>query len=348
MQMDAPIRARADGMGAVEVYKRVLTKERIDVYYNGVLSVAESGPHGLGVVPAVHLQALPFDQPEHSLPAASGIERIVARMDSLMTQAGAVGARFANPTLATFGFKVGRNSDVQRFGRMIDGAPKDGRAEYIEATTASITQLLEAMREADRHLRDTCPEVLFSSDAAQESAEARSLRGNSFELKMEAMRGGIYGELCRVTGMAVALDANRAFGEEDEQFIIHAPPVLPRGVKSELEALALIEPKIKRSDYIRHLQRLALVPADADPESYAAEVADEQAARATTFFDGQAPASQEDAGDAPEEDAMDLPDDMIEDLQSIRDELQQPDPDLDAISETVNALLERSRADQPR
>ena len=260
-------------------YKRVLTKTHIEVYRNGELQPQESGEHGLGAVPCVHLQAQPFDQPEHGLPAAAGVERLLAKMDSLATQISAIGTRYANPTLALFGFKVGAGTEVQRFGRMIDGAPTDGRAEFIEAKSASVPGLLEAMRELDKHLRDTSPEVLFASDAAQESAEARSLRGNAFELKMLTMRAGIYSGLTEATAYAVALEGNRPYDpEHDEVFRIDAPPVLPRNQKLELEILEMLKPSLKRADYTRHLQRLGYVPKEADPEAYATEVAAEQTA----------------------------------------------------------------------
>jgi len=249
-------------------YKRVLTRTRIDVYRNGDHVGAESGEHGLGVVPCVHLQAIPFDQPEHSLPAPAGIERPLMRMDSLATQMGAIGSRYANPTLALFGFKVGRNSDVQRFGRMIDGAPSDGRAEYLEAKSASIPGLLDSMKELDRHIRDTSPEVLFASDAAQESAEARSLRANAFEAKMATMRADIYAALVEVTGYALALDAGKPWGPTFDIYKIDAPPILPRNTKAELETLLLVKPDLTHADYIRNLQRLGFVPSEIEPGDY--------------------------------------------------------------------------------
>lgn len=249
-------------------YKRVLTRTRIDVYRNGEHVPAESGEHGLGVVPCVHLQAIPFDQPEHSLPAPAGIERPLMKMDSLATQMGAIGNRYANPTLALFGFKVGPSSDVQRFGRMIDGAPADGRAEYLEAKSASIPGLLSSLQELDRHIRDTSPEVLFASDSAQESAEARSLRANAFEAKMETMRAGIFAALVEVTGYALAMDAGQAWGDDFDVFEIDAPPILPRNIKAELEHLHLIKADLTHADYVRHLQRLGFVARDVEPNDY--------------------------------------------------------------------------------
>lgn len=277
---------RRDGKGAptTDRYERVLTRGRIDIYRNGVLSEGESGPHNAGVVPLVHLRCLPWDQPEHSLCAAAGVERGLMKLDSLATQISAIGTRYGNPTMVVRGAKLGANSRAQRFGYMIDGVPADGAVEYLEAKFANIPALLQHMQALHSHIRDTSPEFLFASDAAQESAEARSLRGQAFEAKMRSMRGRVYGALAEITGVAVAMDQNRAFDLGESLYKIEAPPILPRNIKVELESLELVKSAIKRADYVRHLQRLGMVGMEHDPEAYAAEVQDETAARAAAFF----------------------------------------------------------------
>ncbi len=256
----------------LHTYKRILTRDRIEVYKDGELQAAQSGPHGLGVVPCVHLQAIPWDQPEHSLPAPAGVERALMKMDSISTQVRAIGNRYANPTLITYGFKVGGSSDVQRFGRMIDGAPVNGKAEYVEAEFSSIPALLDELKALDQHIRDTSPEVLFASDAARESAEARSLRANAFELKISSMRAGVYESIAEVTGYALALEANQKWGPTFDVFHIDAPPILPKNLTQELDLLQKVKPDLTRADYIRHLQRLGFVPDDVEPEAYAKAV----------------------------------------------------------------------------
>lgn len=270
------------GSPTVHRYERILTRTHVEVLRDGVrISYA---PHGLGVPPIVHLQALPWDQPEHSLPAPAGVERALMILDGLATQGKAIGNRYAQPTLVTYGFKLGAGSSVARFGRMIDGAPKDGKAEYLESALASMPHILDYMKEMHAHIRDTSPEFLFASDAARESAEARSMRGDAFRAKMEEMRAGVFAGLAEVTAMAVAMDEARPFDLGTVPYRIEAPPVLPRSIKVEVETLNLIQADMKRSDRIRALQRLGLVSNEHDPEAYVAEVMDETADRASQFF----------------------------------------------------------------
>jgi hypothetical protein len=284
--LSEPMRERREvgGMGAVTEYRRILTRDEIIVEVNGKRDDAQSGRHRLGAVPAVHLQAIPWDQPEHGLPAPFGIERALMRLDSLMTQAGAVGNRFGNPTLWTKGFRLGASSQVARFGRMIDGIPADGEVGYLEAGAEGLKGLLPWLQQLVSHIRDTTPEFLFASDAAQESAEARSLRGQAFESKMLEMRGPWHAGLAEATAMAVAMDEDRALDVETNPYTIDAPPVLPQNVGREIETLKSIEHRIKRADFTRGLQRLGIVSNEHDPEVYTREVDDEQAGRATQFF----------------------------------------------------------------
>lgn len=272
------------GLSTFRNYRRILTATRVEVWLDGKLDEAQSGDHNLGVVPIVHMQAMPWDQPEHSLPAPFGIERALMKLDSYATQLGAIGNRFGNPTLVTYGYKLGASSDVQRFGRMIDGAPADGRTEYLEAGADAMASMLASWREIIAHVRDVTPEFLFASDAAQESAAARSLRGQAFEAKMLEMREINFAALAEVTAMAVAMDAGQPYDDEEQPFRIDAPPIMPRHVGTEIEGLLLVRDAIKRADFTRHLQRLGIIGNDQDPEAYTREVADEQAERTTAFF----------------------------------------------------------------
>jgi hypothetical protein len=99
--------------------------------------------------------------------------------------------------------------------------------------------------------------------------------------------------------MAVAMEVRQRLDPDRyDKFRIDAPPILPRNVKAELEALDLVKGDLKRADRIRHLQRLGLVDATVDPEKYAAEVQDEQAVRAEQFF-ADTPAAGTDNGTPP-------------------------------------------------
>lgn len=277
-------------------YKQVIDGKTITTTVNN--GTPEVVTHNLGVPPVVHLRCIPWGtEPGHSLNAVEGIERAVATVDAMFTQQHAIASRFANPTLVTYGFKVAHNSDVNRFGRTITGVPKDARVEYLTGTS-TIKETIEVVKEIDRHIRDTSPEFLFASDGAQESGEARNMRARAFIAKIEDIRDRVYPELARVLAMAVALEERRELDEGiDAVFTVKGPPVLPQSVVSELTALTEAERWMKRADIVRHLQRIGLVTPDADPDEYAAEVADEQAAKATAFLMGDArPGGSGDAG----------------------------------------------------
>jgi hypothetical protein len=272
---------------AATSYRRVVTRETVTVTRNGTLSEKESGPHGLSVVPMVHLRAKPLIQPEHSLSAPEGIARLLMRADALVTQNAAIANRYGNPTLVARGFKVGAEgaAKVGRFGRMFDGVPKDGALEYVSVGEGVLPHLLEQQRDILKHIEQTAPEFVFASDAPQESGTARNMRVRSFALKMERMRRGFYRALSEVTAMAVSMErGGPAYDPDACPFKIDAPPVVPANLSEELTNLALVKPDIKRADYVRHLQRLGVVDTDEDPETYASEVADETAVRATQFF----------------------------------------------------------------
>jgi len=264
-------------------YKRVLTAEDVTVYRDGVRVPEESGRHTAKVVPFVHLRCLPWDAPEHSLPAAHGVERAIMRLDAQATQIGAITTRFANPLLAIFGAKLGANSNVAQFGRFVDGMPADGRLEYLEAKFSSIPSVLDTMRFINSQVRDMNPEFLFASDAAQESGEARSMRGQALTSKIMEMRGSVFASLAEATEIGVAMTEGRAFDLGSIPYRIDAPPVLPVNAAKEVVAINAIA-EMTRADRVRHWQRLGYVDANQDPDLYANEVADETAARAQAFF----------------------------------------------------------------
>ena len=94
-----------DGSFYLKEYTLRAIGDHIEVFENGrPVPQPNGGRHDLGVVPAVHLQAIPWDQPEHGLSAPFGIERGVMRLDSLLTQAGAGANRFGmTPPPGTLG-----------------------------------------------------------------------------------------------------------------------------------------------------------------------------------------------------------------------------------------------------
>lgn len=270
-------------------YVRILTRKEIVVERNGVKVEAESGPHPLGIVPIVHRRAILWEMPEHSLPAYAGIDRAVMNLDSIATQFQAIGVRFGQPTMFTKGFTLATGSAVSQIGHIISGIPADTPNQsgqsvgYLETNLGQLGQLLAHAESIHEHITATCPEFLFATGAT-ESGIARSLRASSFQSKIRTMRGHNYAALARVTEMAACLDDGVAWSEDTEMFRIGAPPILPADVKSEVETMVLVKDEMKHADFVRGLQRLGVISSECNAEEYAAEVEDERAARATSFF----------------------------------------------------------------
>lgn len=279
------------------VYQRVIDRDGVLVTVDGQAAPG-SGPHRLGCVPLVHVPFIPWKEPEHGLWAATGLEAPLAYIDSILTQILAIGNRFGNPILWTRGFKLGGSSDVFKHGYVISGLNAGGGGAnpadmgYLEYH-AEIVRLLEAAQASRDYARETLPEFLFTDSGANASGEALNYRASAFVSKMEEIRGRWYDALCRVTQYAVAMDRGQAHDPDVDLYRIDAPPVLPVNTRAELMNLhdVLDHKGLTRVDYVRHLQRLAIVPADVDPEEYAIEVQDESADRAATFFGTRPPGS---------------------------------------------------------
>lgn len=269
--------------GALHTYRREIDATTIQVWRDGRPVPEESGPHRAGVVPCVHLQWAPGDEPEHGLPAPLGLDLAVMRMDSLIAQFGAISNRYANPMGVVKGAKLGVDADIAQFGRWISGLPADGSVEYLEAGGEMLAHILAGIRLILEHAEKTEPEFLFA-DTGNVSGEARSYKAAALENKIGNARMRIFGELARVIGYAVAMDADLETDPDACPYVVEAPPILPRNTKGELEALELLKGDMKRADRVRHGQRLGFITPDQDPEAYAAEVLDENAARAAAFF----------------------------------------------------------------
>jgi hypothetical protein len=286
-QYQDPPTVRGDGTveeGAIHTYRRELDETEIRVFRDNKPVPEESGKHGLGVPPIVHVQWAPWTEPDHGLPASVGLDAAVMRLDSLITQFGAVANRDGNPILVLKGAKVGDATDMKQFGRIVSGVPIDGDLFYAEAAGTGMTQMLAGIVAILDHIEKTAPEFLFASEGAT-SGEARSYKAAAFENKIGNARMRFFGALCTVTAYAVLLDRDAAYDPDVELFCIDAPPILPRNVRAELEGIyTYAKDDIKKADRVRHLQRLGLVDPTMDPDAYAAESDDEQAARASLFF----------------------------------------------------------------
>ena len=258
--------------GAGHVYRREIDAEEIKVFVDGVFRADLSGPHGLGVVPVVHVQWTPFSDVDHGLPAAAGVDQACMVIDSMVTQVKAIANRHANP----LGYVKGALIDTAgaailgKFGRWFTGLPADSDVGYIEATGGMIGEIIAQTSQLLTTIQQTEPEFLFADNGT--SGEAKSYKASALENKIGTVRARFFAALSRVLGYAVALDAN-ALATDDETYKIDAPPILPRNTKTELEMVKLIKDDLTPGDYVRHLQRLGLVGREHDPEAYAAEVA---------------------------------------------------------------------------
>lgn len=265
--------------------ERVITATDVTCKIDGVAIQAGSGEHGAGVVPMVQLRWMPFSDFGHSLGAMHGLDTLLMRIDSIVCQIQAGLTRFGNPTIVVSGARVDANrGDVGRFGRVMSGLPVDADVKYLELAGGAIAGGLETVRECLNHLRETRPEFIFANTGAGESGTARSYLAAAFASQINEVRGHWFDAVARITGIAVALDQNRAYDEGRDALTIDAPPPLPVDVKGEVEALYVAASDIRRADRVRRLQTIGLVDPTVDPETYAVQVEDEQGAAAVSML----------------------------------------------------------------
>jgi len=267
-------------------YTRVLTRDRIDVYRDGALSEDESGDHGLGVVPAVVVPFLPYHEPGRGLWAAQGLDYPLALVDSLMTQIQAVGNRHGNPILVPTGIRLEGGTDAGRLGRVLEGVPVGGSVTYTEATLTGLSTLLDAAQAAREMARETLPEFLFTDAGASSSGSALNFRAASFVAKVRSVRKSWYRMFADALEMAWRLDNNTAWDDTTDIVTVVAGPVLPVDTAGELKTLTdtMDAGGMLMVDFVKGLQRVGIIPADADPEAYAAQVEAEQEARTATVL----------------------------------------------------------------
>lgn len=253
-------------------YLRVIDRDKVEVWIDGAYREDLSGEHGLGAVPFVHVPFTPLlADPGYGLWSAQGLDMALAMIDSFMTQVQAVGARHGNPLLYGKGFRIGSGGNELALGRAMTGIPVGGEIGYLEATMTGLDTLLKAAQQARMDSRATCPEFLFSEAGASASGAALNFWASAFVSKMEEVNDRWFAALIQATEMALAMDAGREW-EPTEDLTIQAPPVLPVETASEFRTAidARNEGALTRGDLIRHLQRLGIVPDDADPDVYAA------------------------------------------------------------------------------
>lgn len=273
----------AIGMSAKHTYQRTLTATEITETIDGKVQDG-SGPHGLGVVPLVHLPFIKYVEPDHGLWAAVGLDSALVLIDSLMTQVQAIGTRFANPILAAIGVQLDAGSDILKLGRIASGIPTGGDLKYVEAGLTGIATLLDTAQAELEQVRQTLPEFLFTDSGANSSGNALNFRAAAFVLKMSEVRGRWYPGIARLTEMGIALEDNREFDEADILLKVTSQPILPVNVEAELKAIneARNNGGLLQADYVAHLQRLGIVPMKVDAKKYAVAVAEEKAGAGDT------------------------------------------------------------------
>jgi hypothetical protein len=258
---------------ALQTYVRVLTPESITVYRNGELSASESGPHGLGVVPLVHV---PFetwgDYLYHGLPCYHGLTWAAVVADSGWSQAKAIATRYANPKWFGAGIDLSNAQDLDKFGRILSTASPDATLNLLEASLSQIGPVLDLIEKVTTAKSHQYPEFLFAEAGANASGEALKMLGTAYEAKYKPARAAFFDAIAEVTEMAAMLSLLRPF-EDLGLYTVSAEPLLPVDVEREIRILTSIAPNLKRVDVTRRLQELNVgIPADADPEVYAVEV----------------------------------------------------------------------------
>lgn len=272
--------------------RRTLTETDIVVEVDGKVRDDLSGPHRASTVPARHLCWMPFESFDHGLGAMHGLDVAMMRVDSLVCQVQAGLARFGNPTIVLKGARLDSASqrDAGRLGRVYHNVPKDGALEYLEMAGTAAASAMDMIREVMAHVRETRPEFLFANSAAGESGTARSYLAASFASMIEEVRGHWFSAIEEVTGIAVAMDLGVAYDPDAHVYQIDAPPPLPVDVKPAIEALYLAAGDMRRADRVRALQKYGLLDPSLEPEEYAVQVADEEAAHAGAMLGvGDAP-----------------------------------------------------------
>jgi hypothetical protein len=255
------------GARGVHTYARVVDRETVTVYEDGRMTSQE--PHGLGVVPVVHLPYQPYVDPAHGMWAAPGLDAPLAQIDSLMTMLGAVMNRHASPILVARGFKIGSGSPFEH-GRVINGIPAGGDAAYLEASLSGLDAAVAAAQQQRESVRQTLPEFLFTEAGAASSGAALSLRASQFVAKMSEIRSRWLDGIATVTEYARAMDAGRAY-DPTPTIAVTGGPILPTDAGPEIAQVQGLYDAglLTLDDTVEHLQRLGMVPADVDPVEYA-------------------------------------------------------------------------------
>lgn len=269
----------------IHTYRRVLTPAEVLVYRDEKQMPDESGMHGLGVVPFGHAVWSPWTEPERGLPAGAPLDRALAMMDSVMAMARAIGNRNAAPMGVLIGAKLASNQ-AGRVGQVYQGLPVGADFKYLETDMGGVGRMMDLAKDIHEHVRRTDPAYIFGDSSSAESGEAKGYRSAAFEAAVHDIRTRFYGALTEATEMALAMEDNRAYDPANDGLTVDLPPILPRSMGAEVKAYSEVKGDMKRADRVRFLQRVGMIPSDADPDEYANEVADETAEAAGMYTGG--------------------------------------------------------------
>ena len=278
-------------------YRRVIDAERVTVYVDD--KVVSSQPHYVGRAPVVHMMWAPWIAPEHSLPAAHGLDAAVARLDSFAAQMGAVANRYADPKTVVTGATVGAGGDLGAFGRIISAPNPDAKVAYLETAATAVGPLLDVMREIMAHIRETAPEFLFADATATESGTARAYKAAALEMKIGEVRGHWFAALAEITGIAVAMDDNAIYDPERYPFDIDAAPFIQPDVDAVVQTLVSASPYLLKRDVVRKLQAIGLADDDMSVDDYVTALMDEVSRAAGPTLDTGADPAADDTGNLP-------------------------------------------------
>jgi len=260
---------------AQTTYRRVLRPDSIDVYLDGQRVSEESGASRLGVVPLVRAAYSLVD--DGVLPdwSGAGMGGIIAAIDSITTQLQVIGARHASPLLVTTGVRVAEGTDLSTPGKTL-AIPIGADAKWLEVELAGLQALLGTVEAQRAAVRATKPQFLFTEAGQNASGTALSNRASAFTLMIDPVREAFYTAVCRALSMAAAIDMKQPWSEAMDVLQIDGGSALPldQGAWVDIVLVLVKEGMIRRSDAVRILQGLGIVP-DGNAEEYAASVEEE-------------------------------------------------------------------------
>lgn len=255
-------------------YVKVCTPERIDVFRDGELSVKESGPNTLGVVPVRLIEYGRFGRQTVPLCAMSAYDDGIASFDSVVSQVRTIGTRNANPAIVATGMEIPDGANLQEPGVEISTPAPDADVKWLELSMQGLTALLETAIRVTETLRATLPEFLFVDAGASASGLSLSYRATAFVSKVTPIREGFYRALEWACSVALALSRGSAWSEDLQVFEVDGGPALPmdQGAVVLMLGELLDRELITREDAVRTLQGMGVVPDSVDAVEYVGKI----------------------------------------------------------------------------